>query len=105
MNTPDAFLEAVVIAASYERNDLKDRFRMDVYPHLSGYTGGGRLIGFDDAAYHWEKHGMRNPDPAFAVTGLRANPVHHETLSAAIRYFRLCALAAMERHVPLRRGS
>jgi hypothetical protein len=84
---PDLFLEALSIAASYGNDTLKARFRRrGVYAHLSGYTGRGWLIGFDDACYYWEKHGIRNPHPAFAVSGLESNLEHHETLREAITY-------------------
>jgi len=83
---PDIVLEALSIAASYGNDGLKQRFPMGVYPHLSGYTGRGWLIGFDDACYYWERHGIRNPHPAFAVSGLEPNLEHHETLGTAIAY-------------------
>jgi hypothetical protein len=83
---PDFFLEALSIAASYRNEGLKVQFPMGVYSHLSGYTGRGWLIGFDDACYHWEKYGIRNPHPAFAVSGLEPNLEHHETLHEAIAY-------------------
>jgi hypothetical protein len=83
---PDLLLEALSIAASYGNDEIKNRFPMGVYAHLSGYTGRGWLIGFDDACYCWEKYGIRNPDPAFAVSGLEANLEHQETLHEAIAY-------------------
>ncbi len=83
---PDLFLEVLSIAASYGKDDLERRFPMGVYPHLSGYTGRGWLIGFDDAGYYWERHGIRNPHLAFAASGLEANLEHHETLRDAITY-------------------
>jgi hypothetical protein len=52
---PDLFLEAVSIAASYRNDGLQKRFPMGVYAHLSGYTGRGWLIGFDDACYYTEQ--------------------------------------------------
>jgi hypothetical protein len=83
---PDLFLEALSIAASYLNDTLKARFPRGVYAHLSGYTGRGWLIGFDEAGYYWETYGIRNPDPAFAVSGLESNLEHHETLREAITY-------------------
>jgi hypothetical protein len=83
---PDLFLEALSIAASYGNDGLKERFPMGVYSHLSGYTGRGWLIGFDDACYYWEKYGIRNPNPAFAASSLEPNLEHHETLREAITY-------------------
>lgn len=83
---PDDFLEALSVAVYYENDRLKDRFPMGVYSHLSGYTGRGWLIGFDDAGYHWEKFRIPNPNPAFAATGLQANLEHYETLGEAITY-------------------
>jgi hypothetical protein len=83
---PDLFLEALSIAASYGNEELKERFPMGVYAHLSGYTGRSWLIGFDNACYYWERHGIRNPHPAFAVSGLEANLEHYETMREAIAY-------------------
>jgi hypothetical protein len=83
---PDIFLETLSIAASYGNDELPKRFPMSVYSHLSGYTGRGWLIGFDDAGYYWEKYGTRNPNPAFAVSGLEPNLELHETLPEAISY-------------------
>ena len=83
---PDLFLEALSIAAAYGNDSLAKRFPMGVYPHLSGYTGRGWLIGFDEACYYWERHGIRNPHPEFAVSGIDANLRHHETLREAIAY-------------------
>jgi hypothetical protein len=83
---PDILLEALSIAVSYGNEGLKVQFPMGVYAHLSGYTGRGWLIGFDDACYHWEKYGIRNPHPAFAVSGLEPNLEHHETLHEAMTY-------------------
>jgi len=83
---PDLFLDALSIAASYGNDALRKRFPMSVYAHLSGYTGRGWLIGFDDAGYYWEKYGVRNPHRDFAVSGLDANLEHHETLREAIAY-------------------
>jgi hypothetical protein len=86
---PDLFLDALSIAASYGNDTLRKRFPMSVYAHLSGYTGRGWLIGFDDAGYYWEKYGVRNPHRDFAVSGLEANLEHHETLREAITYLGL----------------
>jgi hypothetical protein len=83
---PDLFLEALSTAASYGNDALRERFPMSVYAHLSGYTGRGWLIGFDDAGYYWEKCGVRNPHQDFAVSGLEANLEHLETLHEAIAY-------------------
>lgn len=83
---PDLALEALSLAAAYGTDGLQGRFPMGVYPHLSGYTGRGWLIGFDDAAYYWERHGVRNPDPGFAAAGLESNLEHWESLREAIAY-------------------
>jgi hypothetical protein len=83
---PDILLETLSIAASYGNDGLQKRFPMGVYAHLSGYTGRGWLIGFDDACYYWEKYGIRNSNVAFAASGLGPNLEHHETLREAITY-------------------
>ena len=83
---PDIFLETLSIAASYKDDALQSRFPMGVYAHLTGYTGRGWLIGFDDAGYYWDKYGVQNPNQAFAVSGLESNLEHHETLYEAVAY-------------------
>lgn len=91
---PDTFLEALSIAASYGNDELPKRFRfegsqtvrMGVYAYLSGYTGRGWLIGFDDACYYGEKHGVRNPISSFAAASLESNLEHHETMRDAVTY-------------------
>ena len=67
---PDLLLEALSIAAAYGDPELPKRFPFGVYAHLSGYTGRGWLIGFDDAGYYWESYGLDNPNPTFALSGL-----------------------------------
>ena len=45
---PDVFTDAVNIAMLYASEELKERYPKGLYPHLSGYSGRGWPIGFDE---------------------------------------------------------
>jgi len=82
----DFFLDALSIALCYHDDELPQRFPRGVFDSLSGFTGRGWLIGFDDAAYGWERHGVANPNPGFAVSSLEAYLRHYGTMADALRF-------------------
>jgi len=82
----DFYTDAVSIALCYGNDELRGRFPMGVFDALSGFSGRGWLIGFNEASYYWERHGMVDPDPSFAVSGLEAYLRHYDTMVDVLRY-------------------
>ncbi len=83
---PDIFLEALSVAASYGDDTLRERLPPGPYERLSGYTGRGWLIGFDDASYYQRAETTQAPDAGFAVSGVSACLEHRETLGEAVKH-------------------
>ena len=81
---PDIFTDALNIALSYENEELVKRFPGGVYDHVSGFTGRGWLIGFDDACFYWEKLDRQGPHESFAVSGLETFMEYPETMLDAV---------------------
>jgi len=82
----DYFLDALSIALCYHDDVFKQGFPRGLFDSLSGFTGRGWLIGFDDAAYYWERSGITNPDPSFAVSSLEAYLKHSDSIVDAFRF-------------------
>jgi hypothetical protein len=82
----DIFLDALSIAACYQDPEVSKRFDRSVFDYLSGFTGRGWLIGFDDAAYYWERYGVDNPRPDFACSSLDAYLLQGDTILEAFRF-------------------
>ena len=83
---PDVFTDAVNIAMLYASEELKERYPKGLYPHLSGYSGRGWLIGFDEASYYWERHGDKHPHDSFAACSPQAYLEHYDTLRDTIEF-------------------
>jgi len=83
---PDIFTDALSIALSYENEELRKQFPGGIYDHVSGFSGRGWLIGFDDACFYWEKHGRQGPNESFAVSGLETLLEHHDTMRDAVEF-------------------
>ena len=83
---PDIFTDALKIALSYENEELGKRFPEGIYDHVSGFSGRGWLIGFDDACFYWEKHGGQGPHESFAVSGLETLLEYPETMVDAVEF-------------------
>jgi len=94
---PDIFADALSVAVGY-RDDgvygrcplllgyrLKPGHRAGIYGAVSTVTGRGWLIGFDEACFYWERHGVQNPHPSFAVSSLESYLEHYATMREAIR--------------------
>ena len=83
---PDIFTDALRIAISYQNEEIKKRFPEGIYEGVSGFTGRGWLIGFDDACFYWEKHGRQGPNESFAVSGLETLLEHPDTMLDAVEF-------------------
>ncbi len=83
---PDIFTDALRIALSHENEELGKRFPGGVYDHVSGFSGRGWLIGFDDACFYWEKYGRRGTHESFAVSGLETLYDHPDTMRDAVEF-------------------
>ena len=85
----DIYLDALSIALIYRDPALVERRGAALYDHLSGCTGRGWLVGFDDADWQWERYGRPNGHSAFAVSSLAAYMEQVESLLDAYRYLDL----------------
>ncbi len=83
---PDIFTDALKIAISYQNEEIKKRFPEGIYESISGFSGRGWLIGFDDACFYWEKHGKQGPHESFAVSGLETLREHPDTMYDAVEF-------------------
>ena len=82
----DIFLDALSIALCYSKDELPGRFGGGVFNTFSGFTGRGWLVGFDDASYYWERHGVSNPNANFAASSVEAYLTHADTMADAFRF-------------------
>ena len=82
---PDIFTDALRIAISYQNEEIKKQFPEGIYNCISGFSGRGWLIGFDDACFYWEKHDKHGPNESFAVSGLDTLLEHPDTISALLK--------------------
>ena len=83
---PDIFSDALSIALCYRDEALQRRFPEGAYEAISGFSGRGWLIGFDDAGYDWDEHGVRDSQPGFAASSPASYFEHVATLRDAIRF-------------------
>ncbi|MBM3240179.1 hypothetical protein FJZ31_28170 [Candidatus Poribacteria bacterium] len=83
---PDIFTDALRIAISYQNEEIKKRFSESIYDRISGFSGRGWLIGFDDACFYWEKYGRPGPHESFAVSGLETLLEHPHTMLDALEF-------------------
>ncbi len=83
---PDIFTDALKIAISYQNEEIKMRFPGGMYESISGFSGRGWLIGFDDACFYWEKHNKQGPHESFAVDGLETLLERPETMLDAVEF-------------------
>jgi hypothetical protein len=82
----DIFLDALSIGLCYQDPELPKRLEFGVYDTLSGFTGRGWLIGFDEAAYYWERYGVNNLRSDFACSSLEAYLSQCDTMLDAFRF-------------------
>jgi hypothetical protein len=83
---PDIFTDALRIAISYQNEEIKKRFPEGIYDCISGFSGRGWLIGFDDACFYLEKHDKQGPNESFAVSGLDTLLEHPDTMRDAVEF-------------------
>ena len=82
----DIFLDALSIAIGYASPPAPDPRGVSLFDCLSGFTGRGWLVGFDEAGYYWERHGLENPRSDFACSSLEAYLSQGDTMVDAFRF-------------------
>ncbi|MBD3183906.1 hypothetical protein GF312_16600 [Candidatus Poribacteria bacterium] len=82
---PDIFTDALKIALSYKNEELNKRFPEGIYDSISGFSGRGWLIGFDDACFYWEKYD-KGLHESFPVSGLESIYKHPDTMLDAVEF-------------------